>query len=225
MHYPAGVVATSVAPRVAVHQEHGSDVGVFAHAIRLLIVGYAALLAPLVVWSLPIVDLLLGSNYERSASVLRAFAPYVFLAAVGALLSPAANYLGRARQRLPIALAAVAINLVVDVTLIPRIGIVAGAIGTDLALLVYVPAHLWICARATGLDLRPLGLALVRSLVAAAAMAGVLFAFGTSDLSVLDWLLGGSASVVVYLAALFVLRELTVGELREVRAWVSGRFG
>jgi O-antigen/teichoic acid export membrane protein len=225
MHYPAGVVATSVAPRVAVHQEHGSDVGVFAHAIRLLIVGYAALLAPLVVWATPIVDLLLGSNYERSASVLRAFAPYVFLAAVGTLLSPAANYLGRARQRLPIALAAVAINLVVDVILIPRIGIVAGAIGTDLALLVYVPAHLWICASATGLDLRPLGLALVRSLAAAAAMAGVLLAFGTTDLSLLDWLLGGAASVAVYLAVLFVLRELTVDEFRVARAWVSARFG
>jgi O-antigen/teichoic acid export membrane protein len=225
MHYPAGVVATSVAPRVAVHQEHGSEVGVFGHSIRFLIVGYAALLAPLVVWAAPIVDLLLGSNYERSASVLRAFAPYVFLAGVGALLSPAANYLGRARQRLPIALAAVAINVVVDVVLIPRIGIVAGAIGTDLALLVYVPAHLWICASATGLDLRPLAFALVRSLVAAAVMAGVLLAFGTSDLSVLDWLLGGAGSVAAYLAVLFLLRELTVGELRAIRAWVSARFG
>ena len=79
--------------------------------------------------------------------------------------------------------------------------------------------------RATGLDVRPLGLALVRSLVAAAAMAGVLFAFGTSDLSVLDWLAGGSASVLAYLAVLFVLRELTVAEFLAVRAWVTTRFG
>ena len=83
------------------------------------------------------------------------------------------------------------INLVVDVVLIPRIGIVAGAIGTGLALAVYVPAHLWICVRALDAPLRPLGLALVRSLVAAAAMAGVLLAFGTSHLSVVDWLAGG----------------------------------
>jgi len=225
MHYPAGVVATSVAPRVAVHQEHGSDVRVFAHAIRLLIVGYAALLAPLIVWATPIIDLLLGSKYAESANVLRAFAPYVFLAAVGTLLSPAANYLGRARQRLPIALAAVAINLVVDVILIPRIGIVAGAIGTDLALAVYVPAHLWICVRATGLDLRPLVLALVRSLVAAAVMAGVLLAFGTSDLSLLDWLVGGASSVLAYLAVLLLVRELTPGEIRTTAAWVRERFG
>ena len=225
MHYPAGIVATSVAPRVAAHEEHGSNVPIFAHAIRLLIVGYAALLAPLVVWAGPIVELLLGSHYEQSASVLRAFAPYVFLAAVGALLSPAANYLGRARQRLPIALAAVAINLVFDLIFIPRIGIVAGAIGTDLALAVYVPAHLWICVRATGLDLRPLALSLARSLVAAAAMAGVLLAFGTSHLSALDWILGGAVSVATYLAVLFLVRELTAGEFRAIGAWVSARFG
>jgi O-antigen/teichoic acid export membrane protein len=225
MHYPAGIVATSIAPRVAVHTEHGSDVRAFTHAVRFLIVGYGVLLAPLVVWAEPIVNLLLGSDYQRSTNVLRAFAPYVFLAAVGALLSPAANYLGRARQRLPIALAAVAINLVVDVLLIPRIGIVAGAIGTDLALAVYVPAHLWICARALGMPLRPLGLALVRSLVAATAMGGVLLVAGTSHLSVADWLVGGTAAVAVYLAVLFLLRELTVAEARAVREWLNARFG
>jgi hypothetical protein len=31
--------------------------------------------------------------------------------------------------------------------------------------------------------------------------------------------------VAVYVAVLFLLRELTVGELRVARAWVSARFG
>ena len=213
MHYPAGVVATTIAPRVARHLKSGSDVRSFRRALRYLIVGYGLLLAPLIVWAGPIVDLLLGSDYGESANVLRAFAPYVFLAAVGALLSPAANYLGQARKRLPVALAAVAINLVVDVIFIPRIGIVAGAIGTDLALAVYVPAHLWICAQVVDIPLRPLGVSLVRSLVAAAAMAGVLLLFGTEHLSVTAWLVGGIGGVLVYIAVLLVSRELSVGEL------------
>lgn len=225
MHYPAGVVATSVAPRTASHREHGSDARAFTITTRLLIVGYAALLAPLLVWARPIVDLLLGSDYAHSASVLRAFAPYVFLGGVGAFLSSSANYLGRARQRLPAALAAVAINLVVDVLLIPRIGIVAGAIGTDLAMAVYVPVHLWICVRALHVPLRPLVVSLGRSLVAAAAMAGVLLLAGTSDLSLAEWLLGAVGAVAAYLAALFVLRELTAGDARQARAWLRARFG
>jgi O-antigen/teichoic acid export membrane protein len=225
MHYPAGIVATSVAPRVATHQEHGADTRAFTLTTRLLIVGYASLLAPLVVWAGPVVDLLLGSSYAGSESVLRAFAPYVFLGGVGAFLSASANYLGRARKRLWVALAAVAINLVVDVVFIPRIGIVAGAIGTGLALALYVPVHLWICARALDVPLRPLGVVLVRSLVAAAAMAGVLFLAGTSDLSVADWVVGAIGAVAAYLAMLFLLRELTVVEARQAGAWVRARFG
>lgn len=225
MHYPAGVVATSVAPRTALHHEHGSDMRAFTLTTRFLIVGYAALLAPLLVWAGPIVHLLLGSSYAQSESVLRAFAPYVFLAGVGAFLSTSANYLGQARKRLPVALLAVAINLVFDVVFIPRIGIVAGAIGTDLALGVYVPVHLWICVRALEVPLRPLGLALGRSLTAAAAMAGVLLLAGTSDLSLADWVLGGIGAVAAYLAVLFLLRELTVGEARRAQAWLRARFG
>jgi O-antigen/teichoic acid export membrane protein len=177
------------------------------------------------VWAGPIVDLLLGSSYAHSESVLRAFAPYVFLGGVGAFLSASTNYLGQARKRLTPAIAAVLINLVVDLTLIPRIGIVAGAIGTGLALAVYVPAHLWICVRTLDVPLRPLGLALVRSLVAAAAMAGVLLLAGTSDLSLADWILGGAGAVAVYLVVLFLRRELTLGEARQARAWLSSRFG
>jgi O-antigen/teichoic acid export membrane protein len=225
MHYPAGVVATSVAPRVASHQEHGSDTRAFMQATRFLILGYAALLAPLIVWAEPIVRLLLGSSYGHSASVLRAFAPYVFLGGVGSFLSASANYLGQARKRLPVAFAAVAINLVVDVILIPRIGIVAGAIGTDLGIGVYVPLHLWICARALGLPLRPLGPPLVRSLLAAAAMAGVLLAAGTSHLSLADWFLGGAGAVAAYLGVLFLLRELTPGDARAAGEWLKARLG
>jgi len=223
MHYPAGIVSTSVAPRIAAHAEHGSDTRSLWLALRFLLVAYAALLAPLLVWAEPIIDLLLGVDYEPSVNVLRAFAPYVFLAAVGTLLSPAANYLGQARKRLPIAIGAVAINVVFDIIFIPRIGIVAGAIGTDLALLLYVPGHLWICARAVRLPLLPLAVSLVRSLAAAAAMAGVLLLFGTSDLSPVDWVVGGLGAIATYLGVLFLLRELTPADVRAVRAWTAVR--
>ena len=42
-------------------------------------------------------------------------------------------------------LGTVLINLGLDVALIPRVGVVGAAIGTDVAYLLYVPAHFLIC--------------------------------------------------------------------------------
>ncbi len=221
LHYPAYALAAGVAPRVARHEVEGSSVDPFAGALRGLVLFQAALLAPLVVWADPLVELVLGTDYAESAEVLRALAPYVFLAGLGPLVSMAVNYLGEARRRLPIAIVAVAVNAAIDVVLIPEIGIVAGAIGTNVAYAIYVPAHLWICRGLLDLPLRPLLVSFAKALVAAAAMAGVLALFGTKDVSVPALLVGGLIGLAVYVSALLVLRELSAAELRGL--WASGR--
>src|SRR6185436_19134378 len=59
-----------------------------------------------------------------------------------------------------------------------------------------VPA---VCAGAS-LDLRPLVSTLAKSLAACGAMAATLVLFGTSTLSLADWVLGGAAGGIVYVA-------------------------
>ncbi len=221
LHYPAYALAAGVAPRVARHQVEGSSVGPFAGALRGLVLFQAALVAPLVIWADPLVELVLGPDYAKSAEVLRALAPYVFLAGLGPLVSMAVNYLGEARRRLPIAIVAVAVNAGIDVVLIPEIGIVAGAIGTNVAYAIYVPAHLWICRSLLDLPMRPLLVSFGKALVAAAAMAGVLALFGTRDVSLPELLAGGLIGLAVYVGVLLVLRELSGDEMRVL--WASGR--
>ena len=68
--------------------------------------------------------------------------PFAFLLGFGTILSMTANYLGRARPRIAVAVITTAINFIVDIILIPVIGIVGGAIGTDVAYTLYAPAHL-----------------------------------------------------------------------------------
>lgn len=75
LHYPGFAVANGVAPRVASGQAGSSEVGTFGATLRYLVIFQAALIAPIVVWAEPIVDLLLGKGYEESADVLRALAP------------------------------------------------------------------------------------------------------------------------------------------------------
>jgi O-antigen/teichoic acid export membrane protein len=115
----------------------------------------------------------------------------------------------------------VLLNLGIDVVLIPRVGIVGGAIGTDVAYALYVPAHLWICKRLLGLELRPVALAFVRSALAAGTMAAVLALFGTDSLSPLDWIGGLIAGPLAFGLVLVVTREISREEL--VLGWSTVR--
>jgi O-antigen/teichoic acid export membrane protein len=218
--YPGYAIANGVAPRLARHARQEPSTGALQIATRVIILFQAALIAPLLVWAQPITDLLFGPEYEESADVLRALVPFVFLSGLAPLFSLGANYLGLARRRVAIAVAALVVNLVLDLILIPTIGIVGGAIGTGAGYLIYVPAHLLLCWRALDLDLRPVVATLVRALVAAAAMSGVLLLAGTADLSLVDWIAGGLAASVVYVAVLVAVGAVTVGELRAARLFM-----
>ena len=206
-------VAFAVAPRLAHHAEAGPDVGLLLPSIRYLLLLHGLLVAPLIVWAQPIVDLLLGPGYEHSASVLRGLAPFVYLVGIGTLVTLAVNYLGHARNRIPLAVTAVVVNLSIDLVLLPEIGIMGAVIGTDVAFTIYVVGHLWICRGMTGLAMAPVALSAAASVVAGTAMAGVLAAFGTSELSFFEWVAGGVLGVGTYVAVAMLLGELRSGDL------------
>lgn len=217
LHYPGLALSNSVSPRVvtADGRRDGRPLGM---ALRWLIVVQAAMVAPVLVWAQPISDLLLGERFAESAEVLRGLTPYVFLLGMAPLISVSVNYLGQARRRVPIALSALMINVVIDVALLEEIGVVAAAIGTSVAYTVYVGGHLRLVRELLDLPLAPLVPTLVRSLLAAAAMAAVLALFGTASLSTLEWVLGAAGGVAAFLAVLVLTREVSPAELRGLRA-------
>lgn len=216
LHYPGMAAAEAIGPRLAQGSDEGPRVGAFENGLRLVIIVQLALSVPLVVWAHPIVELALGSDYGGSTETLRVLSVYAFLGGVGTVVAHAANYLGEARRRIPIAVITIVINLAIDVTLIPEIGIIAGAIGTGVAFAFYVPAHLWIVHRVLAIDMRRIGLTLVRALAAGAAFAGCLALFGTSSLSAPAWIAGSVAGVSIYLGVLLITREVAVSEVRDV---------
>jgi O-antigen/teichoic acid export membrane protein len=175
------------------------------------------MVAPVVVWAEPITDLLLGSDYAKSAGVLRAMAPYIVLQGIGPLLAVSVNYVGAARQRVPIAIAAVVVNVVIDAVFLRRWGVVAGAVGTSVAFAVYAAGHAVVCHRLFDIHPAAMGLTLARSLLAAAAMSGVLALFGTGRVG-LGWMvIGLVAGLAVYAAVLVATRELHRGDLADAR--------
>ena len=223
LQYPGIAVANAVTPRLARREGHEPDVASFSSALRYIIVFQALLMAPVVVWAEPITRLLLGPGYEQSAEVLRALAPYIFTAGIAPIVALGVNYLGEARLRLPISLLDVLLGLGLTALLLDRIGLLGAAYAIDVGAVLYVPLHIWILKRMIDLPLRPLGLAVVRSLAAAGAMALVLLACGTHHLSVVEWIAGAVGGLAAFTAVLLLTRQLTMDELRALAGWVRRR--
>ncbi len=214
VQYPARALAQGVAPRMARHPDDPPNVAALERAIGYVVILQAGVVAFLTLWADPIVSLLLGSEFSESAEVLRALGPFIFMTAVGSLLTSPLNYAGEGRRRIPISIATVVLNVAIDLVLIPEMGILGAAVGTDVAYALYGGSHLWLCHRLLGLPLRPLAATAARALVAAGAMAAVLALVGTGSLSPLQWLVGLPVAGAAFVAALLATRELSPGEIR-----------
>ena len=215
--YPGLAIANGVSPRVI-----GDELLVtrarFNAALRGLTLMSALMMPPLIAWAQPLVLIALGPHYLGAAPVLAALAPYVYLSGLAPLVSVSLTYLGQARKRALVACLTVGVNAAIDAALIPKIGIVGGAIGTDIAFAIYVPVHLMVCHEELGLDMAALARTTVRALMAAAVATEVLLAVGRHHLSLLQVALGSVAGLAVYAAVLVVLREVTEDDIRWLAA-------
>lgn len=215
---PAIAITAGVAYRMGRESDWQHERTSLVRATRHVLVVQGFMVAPLLVWATPIADVLFGrGRYAESAHVLRALVPFVFLSGFGNLFSLTANYLGQARRRVPIAVVTVVMNVVIDILLIPRIGVIAGAIGTDVAYAFYAPAHMWICMRILGFSLAPLARPALSVLGATAAMSLVLFLFGTGHLGFATIIVGAIAATLAYVAIVLLTGALTRTERNALR--------
>jgi O-antigen/teichoic acid export membrane protein len=215
--YPGYAIASAVSPRLMRDHVHPVGASELERSVRLLSVIMVPVAVLTTVWATPIIHLILGSGYGKSAEVLRALGPFVLLCGTAVLSSTALNYLGGARRRIPIAIATLLVNVLIDVILIPRIGILGAAAGTDAGYGVYVLAQLSLCLRLLGAPLRGQLTTLARCLLAAAPMTGALFLLGTGPHGVGVLLAGGAGSLLLYAVALALSGEVSGAELRALR--------
>jgi O-antigen/teichoic acid export membrane protein len=217
--YPGLAVAQAVTPRLAKRgRPMRSDVVRLEAGLRLMILLQVALATFTLVWAKPIVDLLLGAGYQESVPLFRAFAPIIFMLGLGPLVSLALNYTGHARRRVAITLVAVAVNAVLDLALIPSMGIVGAAIGTGVAYAIYVGWHLHVCREALGLAVSPLAVSLLRAGAAAIPLAALLLALQAGGLSAPEWVIGLLLGPALMMATLVLIREVRPQELAGLSA-------
>jgi O-antigen/teichoic acid export membrane protein len=222
LEYPGAAVSSAVSPRMT-RRANEEDLTLLAQSLRYLVIVQMLITVPLLIWPEAIIYLLFGNKYPEASVVLRGLAPYVFLAGIAQLTTITVNFLGEAWRRVPLAVIMLTVNIVIDVLLLPRIGVLAGAIGTSAAYAIWVPAHVWILHRRGGLRVGPLIVTIARSCLAGGAMLGALALLGTGRVPLPLMLLGALVGPVVYIAMLFVLRELGRGDLAVLRGLLARR--
>jgi O-antigen/teichoic acid export membrane protein len=221
--YVGAAVAASIAPRLSLGGD-GPDVRSFERALRYVLIVQGATLAPMVVWAEPITRLLLGGGYHSAAGIMRVLAIYSFVGAPASMITLAVTYLGEARRRLPIMIITLTVGVAATYVLIKVFGVIGAAIGDDIVIVVYVFAHFWITATLIDIDLRGLTRTLLVTIAAAAIMAGVLYAVGTSELTPVQWAAGIIGGAAGYTAVLLMMGELSIAELTTLGARLARVF-
>jgi O-antigen/teichoic acid export membrane protein len=214
---PAITVAAIVAPRIAAA---GTD------ALRL----YRQWLAFLVAIALGAVAVLsvlsaelfgaIGAQYRDESALLVAMGPFLLLSALAPLPSIALNQTGHAGKRVGVAATTLAINLALDLVLVPPLGAWGAVVGTTSAFAYYFVRHHLLLERALCHEAEhpglPLGEVVARAaLVAtgaallAAAIRGAIDAAGTpSDVAVLIAAGGVPTLLAAWWASRIVRRPL-----------------
>ena len=212
------LTAKRVTPRLAKGVEQP-----LTGALRALIAFQCLMLAPIFVWARPITGLLLGSRYSQSAEVLRALAPFVFFAGLAPVVTRAVDDGAEVSRRVSICVGTVAFAVAAGLILIPRRGVVGGAIAIDIAFGFYTLAHIWVCRQRFNLRIGTLLWALASALTAAAAMGIVLTLVGTKHLTLTDWVRGCFGGLAAYVAMLIFTREITTTQIARATSVMTAR--
>lgn len=180
MVFPAGALGAVVAPMTAYLQEEGqSPGGLLLASIRYTLILFVPLATALFVLARQFIKLFYGDGYLPSVPVLRIYMPFFVLFALSSILSLSMNFLGLAHQRAKVVFTAALLKTLLVIIILPFAGIVGAA---TVALVTYIGVlamYFVIIFRYCGIKFYTLLDLIVRILVPAMAMAGVMVLLST----------------------------------------------
>lgn len=193
--------------------------------LRVMLLMQGGMVAPLVVWAAPLAHLLFGHRYGASAGALRALAFCAVVAGPALLLTLSVARAAAPRPRMLATSFALEAGAIATYLLTRAAGITGAAIGVDVLLAVYLATNLRIAARVAGLAPATLLRSLARTTLAAIAMAAVLLAAGSHDLTAVGWVAGAIGGTAAFIAVLLITDEISVSRYLGAARGRSGRAG
>jgi O-antigen/teichoic acid export membrane protein len=170
--YPGLALSNALGPRLAQGQRSARTVSSLGTSARVLVILQTFGATCVFLYAHEITAIVLGHEYRHSQaeSVLRCLAPFVLLSGLAPLLSNAIDYVGGARRRIWIAAVTLALNVALNVILVPRIGPVGAAVAVDVGYAFFVLAHVNLCRDLLHFPVAPLAKTGLSALAAAGAM-------------------------------------------------------
>ncbi len=144
---PMASLGFTLSPTYEVQKEQGNAdtaARLYEAALTNGLLVYVPAAAGLVLVAEPFVELVFGAEYLEAVPVLQVFALYAVLLAITNITSNGLDYLGRARARAVAKGITAVANVVLNIILIPRHGVVGAAVATVITHSVYTLANLYI---------------------------------------------------------------------------------
>ncbi len=153
---PASALGFTVSPTYSSLQAQGETTTattVVEESITYVLLLYIPAAVGLILVAGPLVRIVFGSEYVGAIPVVQLLAVYAVLNAVVALLSNGLDFLGRAKQRAIVKFITAVLNVVLNIILIPTVGVVGAAAATVITYSMYTVANLYIIHLEFDLDI------------------------------------------------------------------------
>jgi len=126
---------------------------IFEKSITNLLLLYVPASTGLIILSSQVIRHVIGENYIEASLILKLFGIFLIFSIVNQVASPALNYLGKAKIRAVMKTITSAVNLVLNVVLIPRLGPVGAALATVITFGAYTSINFYYIYRELPLEM------------------------------------------------------------------------
>jgi len=215
---PMSALGFTLAPTYEAEKAKGNAdtaARIYEEALSHGLLLYIPAAAGIILVAEPVIEIFFGNDYLGAVPVLQILAIYAVLQAVTKLTSDGLNYLGRARARAIVKAITSVLNVILNLLLIPTMGVIGAAFSTVITYSVYTFANFYIMS--TELDIRLLWLS--RYVCIVSIITGIMSAV---VYIVVGLITGFISLLVVVLLGIIIWLILSVGlSLIDIKRMIS----
>jgi len=130
----------------------------------------------LVLVARPTIRFVVGQEYLGAVPVIQVLSVFIVVKSIDNITNDGLDYLGRARERAVVKISGAVANFLLNLLLIPVMGVVGAAVATVLTTSAVVAVNVYIIGQELEISLWTLGAATVRIAAIAAVMGGIVWA-------------------------------------------------